>query len=74
MKIKDIITKAKCDLFGHDWRYNFPSLANRAICTRCKCKAELNLRDLEWEPVEKFSFSEKYNTRTDDELIKQWVR
>lgn len=72
MNIKKIITKAKCDFFGHDWRYNFPSIPNRAICVRCKCKSELNLHKLEWEPVDKFTFTEKYDTKTDKELIKKW--
>lgn len=37
-----------CRLFGHEWRYNFKSLPNKAICERCKSKSKLNLRSLEW--------------------------
>ena len=58
-----------CYLFGHKWKYNFPSIANKVICSRCKTKEHLNLFTLEWESVESFE-NEK---RTDEELIKKWV-
>jgi len=58
-----------CRIFGHKWKYNFPSLPNKAICTRCKAKAKLNLRTLEWESIKAFE-GEK---RTDDELCRAWV-
>lgn len=69
--MRNWLKKRKCAI-EHDWRYNFPSMPNRAICTRCNAKAELNLRTLDWEPVEKFSF--KDDTRTDNDLIKAWFR
>jgi hypothetical protein len=57
-----------CYIFGHNWKYNFPSLPNKAICTRCKIKQELNLHTLEWKNVKKF----KCETRIDEELCKDW--
>lgn len=58
-----------CRIFGHKWKYNFPSLPNKAICTRCKAKAKLDLHTLEWESIKTFE-GEK---RTDDELCRAWV-
>lgn len=58
-----------CLIFGHKWKYNFPSLPNKAICTRCKAKTKLNLHTLEWESVKTLE-GEK---RTDNELCRVWV-
>jgi hypothetical protein len=58
-----------CRVFGHKWKYNFPSLPNKAICTRCKSKAKLDLHTLDWESVKTFE-EEK---RTDKELCRVWV-
>jgi len=66
-----MLENLKC-LLGHDYRYNFPSIPNRCICARCKAKFELNLRTQKWNRVD--SFNIKDDTRTDDELIKQWVK
>ena len=58
-----------CRIFGHKWKYNFPSLPNKAICTRCKAKEKLDLYTLEWESIKTFE-GEK---RTDEELCRAWV-
>lgn len=58
-----------CYIFGHSWKYNFPALPNKSICTRCKIKCELDLHTLEWKTVKNF----KNETRTDDELCKYWI-
>ena len=60
----------KCKIFGHkNFLYNFPSMANRSICPRCCKKFELDLHNLEWKDVEKFST----NVGTDEEIIKRWT-
>lgn len=53
---------------NHKLRYNFPTLPNKAICTKCKQKFLLNLVLLDWEEVDQFSGE----TRTDEELINKW--
>lgn len=58
-----------CEVLDHDWRYNFPSIPNKAICKRCKSKIKLDLHLLVWNEVNEFE-GEK---RTDDELIEKWV-
>ncbi len=58
-----------CRFFGHKWKYNFPSIPNKAMCTRCKCKSVLNLKTLEWISVKNFD-KEK---RTDEQLVRDWV-
>lgn len=50
--------------------YNFHSMADRCICSRCKEKSELDLHSLEWKIVLKFS----RNIGTDEEIIKRWSR
>ena len=57
-----------CRLFGHNWKYNFSSLPNKAICTRCNCKAVLDLKVIEWKSVNNFG-KEK---RTDKQLAQSW--
>lgn len=57
--------------FGHDWRYNFPNMSNKAICRRCKQKAEFDIHKLEWNNVKEFKH---HDGRTDDELIEKWVK
>ena len=52
-----------------DWKFNFPSIPNKAICKICHAKAELDLHTLEWMPIGVF----KNEKRTDKELAKQWV-
>ena len=59
-----------CILFGCDWMVNSPSLPNKAICTQCKKKMELDLHSLKWEFVESF----KNEKRSDKTLIKKWTR
>jgi hypothetical protein len=63
------IPRVICRVFGHKWRYNFPSLPNKAICARCKAKEKLDLHTLEWESVKIFE-GEK---RTDRELCRVWI-
>lgn len=63
------MNKILCFIFNHKWRYNFPSLPSKAICKRCKAKAKVNLKIMEWESVDKF----EGETRTDQELINKWV-
>ena len=60
--------KIICNIFGHDWRYNFPAIPNKRICKRCKEKEMLNLLTLGWNIVTSFD----KETRTDEELIKKW--
>lgn len=62
--------KMLCKIFGHkNFLYNFPSMANRCICPRCGEKFELDLHNLEWKKVEKFSS----DIGTDEEIIKRWT-
>ena len=58
-----------CKVMGHKFKYNFPSLPNKAICEGCKLKMKLDLNTLEWENVEEFE-GEK---RSDEELCNEWV-
>ena len=58
-----------CHCFGHELKYNFPSIPNKCICARCKMKMELNLVTLVWENVETFDNEE----RTDEELCEKWI-
>ena len=51
---------------GHKWKYNFPTLPNKRICSRCKEKETLDLKSLEWGSP---SFQDE---RSDNELIKKW--
>ena len=57
-----------CRFFGHRWRYNFPSIPNKAICEKCYAKSKLNLKTLDWEVVSDFE-NEK---RTNKELADKW--
>tara|TARA_R110000868_G_scaffold76573_6_gene220180 strand:- start:11363 stop:11569 length:207 start_codon:yes stop_codon:yes gene_type:complete len=61
--------KLKCKVYDHDWKYNFSTMPNKAICTRCKIKSKFDLRELEWNPIDTF----EGETRTDGELISAWV-
>ena len=62
------MNKIKCYIFGHKFRYNFPSLPNKAICVNCKEKKKLNLHALKWHKVKLFP-NEK---RSDSELCFMW--
>lgn len=62
------IKKLQCKLSGHNWLYNFPNLANKAICERCNAKVELNLSNFQWVDVESFS----PELGTDEEIKKRW--
>lgn len=64
------IKKIICKIFGHKWVYNFNTLPNKCICTRCHQKQELGLEKLEWVDVDEFSS----NIGTDDEIIKRWSK
>lgn len=61
-----------CKVKGHSWRYNFPfhSWPDKVMCRRCKEKHVLDLKQLEWNKVESFSFVN--DSRTDEELAEQW--
>lgn len=67
--------KILCYLFGHQYRYNFPSLPNKCICARCHKKwlADYSrdnlIREELWHEVDNFDGE----TRTDEELSKKWV-
>jgi urease accessory protein UreH len=58
----------RCKLIGHNWKYNFSTLPNKAICSKCFAKSKLNLNNLNWEIVSEFE-GEK---RTNKELINKW--
>ena len=62
------MNKLLCKLFGHKWRYNFLTLPNKCICSRCKRKEQLDLYLLEWSHVESF----ENETRSNKELINKW--
>jgi len=66
---KEHTQKWSCEKYHHKWKYNFASMPSKAICSECKIKNRFNLHDLEWFEVETF----ENETRTDDELIKQWI-
>lgn len=66
----DKIKSLWCYFFGCKFVYNFPSIPSKAICTRCKAKAEFDTKTLEWNEVEKF----KDMSRTDEQLIKRWTK
>lgn len=68
------MNKLICKIFGHKWLYNFVSMPNKAICSRCRNKAIVNrtpenILDWYWEKVDSFP-NEK---RTDEELMLKWV-
>ena len=63
-----MLKKLLCNLLGHKWLYNFPSLANRAICKRCNKKYEFDFQTHEW--VERETFAP--NLGTDEEIKKRW--
>lgn len=61
------IMKLLCRVFGHEWRYNFPSTPNKRICVVCKDKSALNLKTLAWD--------ESFITdRSNKELIDKWFK
>ncbi len=63
--------KILCKIFGHKFRYNFGWMPSKAICKRCHKKwvATGSLMD-EWKEVDKF----ENESRTDEEIIRKWVR
>lgn len=68
---RPILVKADyiCRITGHNWKYNFASIPDKAICNRCYAKIKFDLHDLCWKKVECFE-GEK---RTDKELCRAWV-
>lgn len=72
------MNKLICWLLGHKCKYNFVSLPDKCICSRCKTKwyfkIERNTYEdfYKWVETEKFTFTPGCE-RTDEELIKQWV-
>ena len=71
-KIVRKIRSLCCSVFGHKFRYNFPSAPNKAICERCHRKWiwTLKLGPDSWVEVDSF----QNETRSDEELIDKWVR
>lgn len=75
------MNKLICWLLGHNYLYNFKSMPDKAICSRCKTKwySKYNEKadhpfDLHtWVETDKFTFTQGCQ-RTDEELIKQWVK
>lgn len=63
------INKILCLLLGHKYRFNITPHPNRCICKRCHSKWK-TFNYIEW--VEVNSFPE--DKRTDEELIKKWLR
>lgn len=63
------LTKIRCIILGHKWKYNFKYMPSRAICVGCCIKAKFNILTLKWEAIEKF----EGDNRTDSELIKKWI-
>ncbi len=59
--------KRICNLLGHKWRYNFPTMPNKKICKRCKMRGEWLLTMECWS--EGFQ-----DVRSNQELIEKWVR
>lgn len=57
----------KCILTDCDWRYNFPNVPNKRICSKCKKREGLNLVTLQWTNI-------FYDSRSDDELIDKWFK
>ena len=66
----DKIKSLWCYFFGCDYVFNFKSIPSKGICVVCKGKIEFDAKTLEWNKVEKF----KDMSRTDDQLIKRWVK
>lgn len=67
--------KLICKLFGHSYLYNFKTLPDKCICSRCKTKwyvPRYTIND-SWCKIDKFTFT-KGVEKTDEELIKQWVK
>lgn len=59
------INKIICKVFGHSFKYNFPSIPNKRICKRCYKKEKWTNKPYVWDGY----FTDK---RTDKELINQW--
>jgi len=62
------IIRMICQLFGHKFRYNFPSLPSRCICQRCNLKMRFDVITLEWKIVDNFPET----LGTEAELKKRW--
>lgn len=62
------IIRMFCKLFGHNFRYNFPSLPNKCICKRCNLKMQFDVFTLEWKIVDSFPKT----LGTEAELKKRW--
>lgn len=67
--------KFLCKLFGHKWRYNFPSMPNKRICKRCYEKEETYELDniYLFDGWIKVPYFENEN-RSDKELSGKWVK
>lgn len=61
--------KLICYFFGHDWRYDTPTIPNKRICTCCKERQYCNYANFEWYK----GFKDKF-FRSDDELIKTFTK
>lgn len=64
------IKRLRCNIIGHQWRYNHPTMPTKAICKNCHTKEKLNTSKLEWEPVLFFNWEQ----RSDEQLSKMWYK
>lgn len=63
------IAKIICGMIDHDWRYNFVSLPNKRICTRCKRREHWKIGTIPQIWIEGFPQEDK---RSDAVLIEKW--
>ena len=54
-----------CRLFGHDFKYNFPSMPNKRICKRCYKKEKWINEPYVWD-------STFVDNRSNKEIVSKW--
>lgn len=64
------LKRVRCNIIGHQWRYNHPTMPTQAICKNCYTKEKLNTSKLEWESVSFFNWEQ----RTDEQLSRMWFK
>ena len=65
--------KIWCKIMGCDFRYNFATMPDKCICSRCKSKWRRSFNPYrDWNEVDKFKT--KFDLGTDQEMIKRWVK
>jgi len=67
---RKLAEKIICKIFGHKWRYNFPSLPSCCICKRCYRKKQVDLKTLKWHSISTL----KPITGTDKEIAERWFK